>query len=279
MLNIVYLDFTTSKWFNMMKKIILFIVLFLPFFSWAQADIECHIIDSLIIKADTYIGKDILEADYYISKNTLIKTNLSKSYYYQNISFGRIKTVCILNPLQIVIFYTDFNAIVLLDNQLNEIQIINGNLFDIPINISVFGLAAQNKLWLFDIFTQKFSLYDFKTNTNNTISTVINSVIKDYYSNYNYFYWIDNENHFYSISIFGAIQTLGTIPDYDFIQIIDASNVIFKKNNNLFLFHVKNQTLQKINLVEKSFTNHYYTNGILSIFTDTKIINYKIDLL
>ncbi|WP_339887656.1 hypothetical protein [uncultured Flavobacterium sp.] len=261
-----------------MKKYILFFGLILSTFSWSQERISTKSFDSLAIKADNFIGKDNLKNDYFSFKNVIKKRNSSQEYEYQNLSLGKIKGICITNPLQIVVFYEDFNSLVLLDNQLNEVQQINANRIETPMKIEAFGLASQNQVWLYDGFLQKISLYNFKTNTIKIISTPITEKIKDYHSDYNYFYWIDESNTFYSISIFGKIKNLGTIPDYDTIQVIDETNYIIKKNNELLYFNSNKPLGQKIDLNKKSFTNFFYTNGILSIFTNNQIINYKIDL-
>lgn len=261
-----------------MKNFIYIILLFNCLIVFSQENIKTKRIDTLEIKADIYIGKDNLKTDYYFSKNTLKKRSATKGYQYQNLSFGKIKNACITNPLQVVAFYEDFNTLILLDNQFNETQQIDGNKLEIPIKIEAFGLSSQNQVWLYDGFLQKISLYNFKTNSNKIISTTITERLKDYNSDYNFFYWIDESNTFYSISIFGKIKTITTIPEYDAVQIIDESKLILKKNNELYFFNVDKQSQQKIELVEKSIDNFFYTNNILSIFTLGQINNYKIEL-
>jgi hypothetical protein len=260
------------------KQIILLIGIFLSNPLWAQEKIKIKLVDSLEVKADNYIGKDNLKNDYFSFKNVFKKRNSNQEYEYQNLSLGKIKGICITNPLQVVVFYEDFNSLVLLDNQLNETQQINANRFETPVKIEAFGLASQNQVWLYDGFLQKISLYNFKTNTIKIISTPITEKIKDYHSDYNYFYWVDELNTLYSISLFGKVKTLGTIPDYDTIQIIDESRVLFFKNKKMSFFDINKQLVQEINLFRKSIDNFIYSNGILSIFTNSQIINYKIDL-
>jgi hypothetical protein len=261
-----------------MKNILLLFGLFLNFITWSQESIKTKQLDTLVIKADTYIGKDNLKTDYYLSKNVIKKRSATKGNQYQNLSFGKIKNACITNPLQVVVFYEDFNSLVLLDNQMNETQQINANKFETPIKIEAFGLASQNQVWLYDGFLQKISLYNFKTNTIKIISTTITEKIKDYHSDYNYFYWVDETNTLYSISLFGKIKTIEIIPEYDKIQIIDESRILFFKKNKLSFFDINKQLVQEINLFEKSIDNFFYSNGILSIFTHSQINNYKIEL-
>lgn len=261
-----------------MKKALLLFGYFFSVCSWSQDIISLSTVDSLSITVDNYIGKDNLKNDYLITNNVLKKINTNEKFQYQNLSLGNIEKVCLTNPLQIVVFYRDFNTIVLLDNQLNETQQIDGNKLEIPIKIEGFGLAGQNQVWLYDGFLQKISLYNFNTNTNKIISTPIIGKIKDYFSDYNFFYWIDESNTLSSISIFGKIKTIVEIPSYENIQIANQSKLIYSINQELFYFNTNKQSIIKIDINEKSFDNFFFNNGILSIFTRSHIINYKIDL-
>lgn len=261
-----------------MKTVWLLFGFFFSIYSWSQNIIVLSTVDSLTITVDNYIGKDNLKNDYFLKNNAIKKINLVEKFQYQNLSLGNIEKVCLTNPLQIVAFYKDFNTIVLLDNQLNETQQIDGNKLETPIKIEGFGLAGQNQVWLYDGFLQKISLYNFNTNTNKIISTPITGKIKDYTSDYNFFYWIDESNTLNSISIFGKIKTIAEIPDYDSIQIVDQTKLIYAINQELFYFNTNKLSITKIDVNEKSFDNFFFNNGILSIFTRSHIINYKIDL-
>lgn len=261
-----------------MEKNIFLVFLFSTVLSFSQNTIDLFAIDSIPFKADKYIGKDNLRNDYFTFKNALLKKNNEREFEYQNLSLGKIEQISITNPLQIVIFYEDFNSLVLLDNQLNETQKIEGNTFETPFKIEAFGLASQNQVWLYDGFLQKISIYNFKSNVLKTISTPLTTKIKSYSSDYNYFYWISDTLDFYSISIFGKIKKISKVPPYDAIQIIDSSKIIYLKDNEIYYFNTINTLAQKINLNQKSLDNFFFSNGILSIFTHNQIINYKIDL-
>ena len=75
--------------------------------------------DTIAFNADDYIGFDSFGAQYYIKNNVFIKKNTTQIWQYKNLSFGKISKVDIQNPLNIVLFYEDFNTVILLDNQLN----------------------------------------------------------------------------------------------------------------------------------------------------------------
>jgi hypothetical protein len=55
-------------------------------------------------------------------KQYFSKIGTRETFVYQNFSLGKITKVDLQNPLKIVLFYENFNTVVTLDNQLNEIQ-------------------------------------------------------------------------------------------------------------------------------------------------------------
>ena len=72
--------------------------------------------------------------------------------------------------------------------------------------------------------------------------------------------------------------SLGKVADFDQIQIIANQEVVFSKAGKLFLKDLKKNSIYTIENVDKSFTNFYYKDQILSIFTNQEITNYKITI-
>ncbi len=228
---------------------------------------------------DKFIGRDAFDNYYYIKNNTLIKSGNQSHKEYKNLTLGKIETVDILNPLQIVIFYKDFNSIVLLDNQLNQTTVINGNELNEFVSFENIGLASQNRIWFFDSITQKIGLYQFKINQLKFISTPIRSKIKFFKTDYNYAFWVDEENNVYGINLFGKIFQIGNIPVTEQLQFINEKQCLFATSKELFLYNFENKEINTISINQKSFVNFFYKEGILSIFTPwNSIINYKINL-
>ncbi|NHN27630.1 hypothetical protein FIA58_018265 [Flavobacterium jejuense] len=254
-----------------------FTVLFLSltFSILSQEKIKTTFIDSLVLENKTVY--EINEHNiYYSVNNVFYKKTKDKEFNYTNITLGNLTTVDLYNPLQTVLFYKDFNTVILLDNQLNENHKIEGNKLENIVAFSCIGLAIQNQIWFYDSLSQKIGLYNFKTDTYKFISTPLTSKITLHTTDYNYFYWIDEENICYTISIFGKIKTIGKLPVYDTIQILNEENYVIKKEKQLYLFKKKENKLFEISISKNSFDKFYYKNGILSIFTADKVINYKI---
>jgi len=260
-----------------MKKIILFIALASSWSAISQnTKLEISTTDIINISVDNFIGYDQFGFYYYINDNVLHKTNDKESLEYKNTSFGKIAKVDIKNPLKIVLFYENFNIVVLLDNQLNEIQKINFSENINPIAASATGIAAQNRLWIYNSLNQQIGLFDYIQNDYKTISTSFPESIKYYQTDFNIFYWIDYKNNFYSCDAFGKIKTIGKILDFDAIKIINDNQFIYSKNNKIYFEDLEKNQKYEIDISEKTFKNFCYKDQILSIFTSKGIINYKI---
>jgi hypothetical protein len=177
-----------------------------------------------------------------------------------------------------MLFYENFNTIVLLDNQLSETQKINFSENDIPILATATGIASQNRLWIYNSLTQQIGLFDYLKNNFQSITPSFQGNLKYYESDFNSFQWIDDKLNWYSCDVFGKITTLGKVADFDQIQVIANEEVIFSKEGKLFIENLKKNSIYQIENVDKSFKKFYYKEQILSIFTNQEITNYKITI-
>lgn len=233
---------------------------------------------SKFIEADEYIGIDALDYEYFIKNNTLFKFKNSEKHQYKSVSLGKISKVDLQNPLRILLFYENFNIIIALDNQLNEVDKINLSQTDYNIVASAIGTSSQNNYWIFNNLTQRLGLYNYNKESFKYISNVFNKEIKTYTATYTHFYWVDKDNQLNSCSIFGKISNLGILPDYDQIYLTDESVLAYKKADKLFLYDIINKTSTPVENVQKTFTSFSYKNQNLAIFTAEGITNYKINL-
>lgn len=255
--------------------LLLFIVCsFSPFFGQNQK-INASVISKFKIDTDEFIGYDSFGYSYQIKNNVFSKIKGSEIFEYKNVSLGNMTKVDIQNPLKIVLFYEDFNSVVLLDNQLNKMTEINFSQNTIPIVVSAIGMSTQNQLWIFNTLNQQIGLFDYLKNEYKTVSIPLTEGIKYYQTDFNTFYWIDKKNNWFSCDIFGKISSLGNVADFDKIEIISPQKFIFSKANSLYLRENTN-TFSEIEVLEKSFDKFYYKDQILSIFTTKEIVNYKI---
>jgi hypothetical protein len=264
----------------MVKKSILMLVFMLFFceITFSQGTILAQKTDSISTQTDTFLGFDNQKNYYGIKNNVLSKFNVTQHFEYKNVSLGKITRVDFQNPLQIVLFYKDFNTVILLDNQLNEVQKIDFNAQQIAINTEAVALSSQNKLWLYDGIGSKIGLYSFTTASFKWISTALGNPVKWYHANYTHFYWLNATHDFYSISVFGKIVSFGVLPDFDTIQLINDQAAIYSFENQLYYYNITTKSSSKIKIDKKISTNFFFADGILAIFTQNQITNYKIIL-
>ena len=184
-----------------MKTLFKILFLFSFLLSFSQENIQ---------KTDT-LKADFLGASYsIIDKTTFIKNKGETKNRYRNFSLGKITTFDILNPFEIVLFYVDFNTVVVLDNHLNEIQVI-------PFSDTILfaNKSVANKLWLFNSDRQKLQLFDYKSKT----ETLSSQALTDFEP-------LKMESDFNSIKLIGKNRTLIF---YQYLSLVDT--IIHQKNN------------------------------------------------
>jgi len=263
----------------MCKKIEVFFLIFQLTLVFAQEQkTEAKQISVQKMDMDFFVGFDGMGNLYYIKNNVLHKKNEQELWQYKNVSLGKPTKIDFQNQLKILLFYENFNTIILLDNQLNEIQKINFSENEIPILVSASGIASQNRVWIYNSLTQQIGLFDFLKNTFQSVTPSLNGNLKQYESDFNTFRWIDDKNNWYGVDVFGKITSLGKVPDYEQIQIIGNQEILFSKEGKLYFQNFNKNSNYTIENVEKSFKNFYYKDQILSIFTNQEITNYKITI-
>lgn len=255
----------------------LFLFLIISQLSLAQ---NVKFLDSIPLKADTFIGVDEFENYYYTIGNTLYKKSSQKTYSYTNTQLGNIASIDITNPLKVLVFYSGFNTIVLLDNHLNEFtNSINLTTESFAKNVAFARTASSNNIWLFSKDDNTLSLWDYKTD-----NTIFESQPLSFYqsnfeakkleSNYKYC-WILTEKKLIKFNEFGS---------YLETTILDVkSNVYpYKKgyltidNNQLYYIENTQKTkLKGFNPTHKT-KNLFIKQQILYFFDSNMLYKYEV---
>lgn len=262
-----------------MKFQLFFIIILSHITLFAQEKtIPAQLLTKTPIATERYIGTDAFGWKYTIKNNVFRKEKDGKSLRYNSVSLGDIYRVDLQNPLQIVLFYKNFNTAVLLDSQLNETTRVNFSQLQQPLLAEAIGLASQNRLWVYDTNTQQVGLYDINKDTFKALTPPFNKTLQYYKSDYNYFYWVDTTNNLYAVNPFGKVNFLGQLPVFTKLQLINDKQVLLEKDSTLYLYNPENTSLKKIAIMEKTFENFVYSAQILSIFTNNEIIQYNVTL-
>lgn len=258
-----------------MKKV--FALFLLVCFSTVLAQ-KPILVNALSFSADTFLGYDALGAVYTISENVLTKKTARETWQFKQPQLGKISRVDLQNPLKIVVFFQNFNTLVLLDNQLNETQKIDLSDSANPLLPLGVGLASGNRLWLYDGLTQKIGLYDYTKKDFQKLTTPLTNAVVYYESDFNYFKWIDVQRHAYRCNIYGQIDVLGKVPECDQLLWAADTVLLYKKGGDLYRYDFVGNKSTLIEIGEKTFKNFTYKDQILSIFTNQGITNYKITI-
>lgn len=250
-------------------RITLFFLLII-FHSSAQ-NIESVKMSSKPFNYEVFWGNDLSEKYYFSKSNSLYKVSKIDTLNYTNNTFGKISSVETFNMLQTLVFYKENNAFVLLDAQLNEIK---SSIFS-DINCEFLKPASQNELWFYDSISLQIGLFNLNSNKFRFLSNPIKN-IKYSQSDYNYLYWIDNENNSYSISKFGKIISLGKIAPFEKVVFLSQSELFYLFDDEMYYYTFKNELSTRININEKLIQNFCYSDGFFSIFTDYQLVTYQI---
>lgn len=262
-----------------MKKSFFYLLFLIPLFLFGQDQIiATKPISTEKIEADLFIGYDTFGYLYYTKGEVFYKKKREEVYQFKNVSLGSITRVDIINPLRIVLFYEPFNTVILLDNQLNLTQKISFSEYAFPMVVSATGLASQNRLWIFNTVNQQIGLYDFNKNSVIHLATPINDKVLFYQTEINYCHWINEKNQWFTCDVYGRISYITDVPEYEALVFISNSRIIFKKNNQLYLFDSEQNTTSPIEIDKKTFDNFTIKDQNLTIFTENEISTYKIIL-
>lgn len=142
-----------------------FLLLFLFGLSVEAQGLKTEFMRKFIVEADSFVGIDEFQSIYYISDNVLYKKTDKKVFSFSHPELGRIHKVNIQNPFKIILFYADFNAAILLDNNLNELSEVLDFTKETKFNnVSFVTGSSQNNIWLY-ADDNKLHLYDYKRNS------------------------------------------------------------------------------------------------------------------
>ena len=227
-----------------MKIMAIYFLLFQSFLGVAQEittkTIETEFIKSFNLDADEFIGTDDFENIYYIKNNVIYKKTPLKTYTYSNTQFGGITSIDIKNPLKILLFYSDFNTAIILDNNLNELTSpINFTSESFSKNISFASISSNNNLWLFSLDDNILRLWNYQTKKIQFASQPASFYVENFetlqqlssYKNC----WLFGDNVMLKFNEYGTFGGVFEIDKFDEVH-FSENNIIFSNNNRLIMY-------------------------------------------
>ena len=220
---------------------ITFAILFFSLFCRGQ--ISCQLMETTAVQTDYYVGVDFLKSHYHRTASVLHKESGQKTYTYTNLRFGEIHSVDISNPLKIVVFYRNFNTVVLLDNRLNELETIS-----FEATVSFVRKSSGHHLWRYNADAQQLENYDTKTHRISSSSPPLpHTRVRDMKSDLNFVFLLSDQG-IYTYDYLGNLSDVHHDPSATQLAIEGTYRYVLSKEK---LFRVSNTRLKKSSFRKK----------------------------
>lgn len=259
-------------------KELFFILLSFCFLSVQSQSISTEFITKSELIADTFIGVDEFNNVYYITDNILYKQTDKKLFSYSAINSGKLTGVNILNPFKVILFYADFNAAIILDNNLNEltqqIDFTKETLFN---NVSFVSAASQNNLWLY-ADDNKLHLYDYQglnelLQTQATTFYIPDFTAKNIVSTYKTV-WVLSKNTVLEFNEYGIYTKSYAYESIE--QIFPFQKGFMYYDKNQFEYQEANQKIPVSLEYEGSIESVYVNSAFVFIFDGESVYQFQI---
>jgi len=226
------------------------------------------------LEADHFIGTDALQCIYYIKNEVLYKRSEEKTWSYQNVGFGKLSSVDIGNPFKIILFYRDYNTVIVLDNNLNELT---GAIGLAGANYNLVGFASENDLWLYSKDDNLLKRFNYQNKNIQLLTQPLSFYQKDFLAEE---IFSDNQKVW-----LGGTQGILTFNQYaSFLSFTETSDIRnFTPLKNGFLFQKKEALVfisqageKQIEIHKKIELKDYFANGKeLLLFDGDSIYRYR----
>ena len=246
---------------------ITFAILFFSLFCRGQ--ISCELLETIPTQTECYVGVDFLKNHYHRTTSVLHKESGQKTYTYTNLRFGEIHSVDISNPLKIVVFYRNFNTVVLLDNRLNELETIS-----FEANISFVRKSSGHHLWRYNADAQQLENYDTKTHRISSSSPPLpHTRIRDMKSDLNFVFLLSDQG-IYAYDYLGNLIDVHHDPSATQLEIEGPYRYVLSKEK---LFRISN-TREEIELPKEiSIKSFFVFKKDLYLFDGIQRHHFLID--
>ncbi len=261
-------------------RILLLFILLIEVCNVQSQNIDTKLLETISLKADRFIGVDTFENYYYVIGTTLYKKTANKTYVYNNTVLGSIHTVDLSNPLKLVLFYRDFNTVVILDNRLNELtDSINFSIETFSKNVASVSLSSSNNLWLYSLDDNILSLWNYENkkiifNTQPLSFYEENFEASRQLSTYQYC-WLFSSEALLKFNEYGSFVEAQNLPNVD--NFMPHLNGYFYVKNAKFYYHENNESNQVlIDGAKHQLDNFTLTKNNLYFFDTNVLYKYRV---
>ncbi|AJA68999.1 hypothetical protein HX045_10760 [Myroides odoratimimus] len=231
-------------------------------------------------KDQQFLGKDIYESTYLKEGDVFRKNTKYSGTSYKSKNFDSLTLIDITNPLELMLFYKEKKAFVLVNRELAERNVIELGVKFPTMETSFAGVSTKRNYWLVNERNRSVNLYNSVTYELHRVFTFPEGVkIKQYLTLPHLFFWVDEENVLHGNDLVGKeIVTYNLESEYDLMQILEVDKLLYSYKDKLYFVDLKANKTSVLDTKEKSISGFFYGNQKLSIFDGQKLNNYFIKL-
>ena len=244
------------------------------------ADIPLELIEEIPLDAERFIGADEKGGIYYIRDQVFYREVSGKTFTFSSPEYGDLSQVVIYNPFKILLFYKDFNTVVLLDNNLNPLS----SPIDLTpesrlYNVTHVGISSQNNIWLF-ADDNKLHLLNYQNRSEVLETQPLTFYDEDFkllglYATFK-MVWLLTDNAIYAFNEYGNFleqeETVGVE------QLFPLARNQGRLTGDAFYLHSDTGSRAfDLELPEKPF-EVYLTASMLYLYKDGRLSRYKFGL-
>ncbi|EHO14324.1 hypothetical protein [Myroides odoratimimus] len=231
-------------------------------------------------KDQQFLGKDIYESTYLKEGDVFRKNTKYSGTSYKSKNFDSLTLIDITNPLELMLFYKEKKAFVLVNRELAERNVIELGVKFPTMETSFAGVSTKRNYWLVNERNRSVNLYNSVTYELHRVFTFPEGAkIKQYLTLPHLFFWVDEENVLHGNDLVGKeVVTYNLETEYDLMQILEVDKLLYSYKDKLYFVDLKANKTSVLDTKEKSISGFFYGNQKLSIFDGQKINNYFIKL-
>ena len=254
------------------------IISFFLFCGSIIAQQKISVADSIIIpeKFTRFHGVDIHENLFFSNNETLIKKTENQTFEYANFTLGIPTSISIINPLEILVYYKQTNAFVLLDRFLNEIKTEELNFTSTEINSSHISNSKDQWVWIVNQNNNQICTYNYFTSKTINCSVPNNTSTLLFKSNFNYAINY-NGKEIQLINNYGRILEKIKLEKVNSIE-ISSNHIYVFKEDSLNIYDFNFTPLAYFKLEKNKHKNCFVTNEILYIYNGSSLLKHKLNI-
>jgi len=242
--------------------------------------IKARLVSETELDAERFVGADELGSLFYIQDQVIYRKRGNRIFSFSNVDLGEISQVDASNPFKILLFYKDFNSVIILDNNMNELSQRLDFTGETEFNNVLFvGNSSQNNIWLYSD-DNKLHLYNYQKLAEEVQTQAMTFYQEDFralaiastFKNV----WIQSESEVLRFNEYGNYVETYPIQGVERIFPFQKGLVCYQKGS--FEYRT-GQERRTIDLAYKGIIENISVSGSsLFIYDGSKVLQYELSL-